>query len=283
MSRLRAFVAEFDVRGLLGDLLPAAMLAFTCFCDWRLMPKLGRMLAFGYNAAYLLIPLAFLAWWGSAARRTGHAVVALLVPLLVAGPWWYAKVELGKNWATEDPTRFFVPLGAATVLTLGAWFTSDAKADDWGIGLGDWRWWGPKMGIALALIVPAAFLAAAFVPGLKEYYPQDARARGDLGELLLNQLGRGACLYGEEFIWHGAGLFMLAKTDGRRAALAYTTLAYFLLHKGKPELEMLSSFVGAAILAVVSFRCRTFLPTFIGHWPMNLCVELGAFWVMGPR
>lgn len=283
MVRLRAFVAEFDAATLLAGSMPAAVLAWTCFCDWKLMPRLQRMLAFGYNAVYLLIPLAFVAAWGASRNRRAHGAVALLVSLLVAGPFWYAKTALPKNWALDDPARALAPLAVAAVLTMGSWWSSDAKAEDYGIGLGDWRWWGPKIGIALAIIVPAAFLVVAFVPGMKEYYPQEPRARADLVELLITQLGRGACLFGEEFLWHGLGLFAVAKTHGKRAAILYTSLAYYLLHRGKPDLEMLSSFVGAALLAVVSLRCRTFLPAFLGHWPLNFCVELAAFLIMGPR
>lgn len=283
MARLRAFVAEFDAPALLAGSWPAVILAWGCFCDWKLMPKLQRMLVFGYDAIYLIMPLAFLAWWGASTRRVAHGVVAALVALLVAGPFWYAKEALDKNWALDDPMRFFAPLAVATVLTLLSWGASDAKADDYGVGLGDWRWWGPKMGIALAIIIPMSFVAVATVPGLKEFYPQDKLARGDLGELVLAQLGRGGCLFGEEFFWHGFGLFAMARTHDKRSAILYTSLGYFLLHRGKPEFEMLSSFVGSMLLGVVSLRCKSFLPAFIGHWPMNFFVELAAFLMMGPR
>lgn len=283
MVRLRAFVDEFDAPALLKGSWPATMLAWGCFCDWKLMPKLDRQLVFGYDAVYFVVPLAFAAWWGATRRRALHGALALVVAALVAGPFWYGKHELPKTWALDDPARFYAPLALATVLAAVSWFSSDSKADDLGIGLGDWRWWGPKMGIALAIIVPLSFLAVLIVPGLKEYYPQDKLARGDLGQLLLAQLGRGGCLFAEEFFWHGLGLFALARTHDKRSAILYTSLGYFLLHRGKPEMEMLSSFVGSMLLGVASLRCRSFWPAFLGHWPMNVSVELAAFFWMGPR
>ncbi|MSQ02059.1 MAG: CPBP family intramembrane metalloprotease [Myxococcales bacterium] len=284
MSRLRAFVAEFDPGALLAGWLPATMMAWCCFCDWKLLPRTGRMLAAGYDAIYLFIPLAFLAAWGATRRRGALAGAAILVSVLVAAPWWAAKLAgEGKSWAEDDPARFFPPLVLAAVVSVAAWMASDVRADDYGIGLGDWRWWGPKVAIAAAIIVPASFLAVALLPSLRAYYPQDVAARADFGQLLAVQLLRGVCLFGEEFFWHGVGLFAIARTHGKRAAILYVSLGYFLLHRGKPEIEMLSSFVGSALLAVVCLRCRSFLPAFLGHWPMNFGVEIAAYLMEGPR
>ena len=242
------------------------------------------MLAAGYDSIYLFIPLAFLAAWGATRRRGALTGAAIVVTLLVAAPWWAAKLMgEAKTWAETDPGRYLAPLALAAVVSVGTWLASDVRADDYGIGLGDWRWWGPKMAIAGAIILPASFLVVALLPSLRAYYPQDVGARADFMQLLGVQLLRGACLFAEEFFWHGLGLFAIAKTHGNRAAILYVSLGYFLLHRGKPELEMLSSFVGSALLAVVCLRCRSFLPAFLGHWPMNFGVEVSAFLLEGPR
>lgn len=284
MSRLRAFVAEFEPRELLGGMGTATVVALCCFYDWRMLPKLERLLAAGYNAVYMVIPIAFMAAaGGQRLRKPAAAVMAIVLGLITwnlvqakAGPW-------PKTWALDDPAKFLTPLGIAAVLASVAYVATGVKADEWGIGLGDWRWWGPKLGIALGIIIPASFLAVAVVPGLRQFYPSDPQGRASFAQLLVGQSLRGACLFGEEFFWHGFALFGIAKTHGKRAAILYTTLGYFLLHKGKPEIEMLSSFVGSALLAVACLRCRTFWPAFLGHWPMNFSVELAAFLMEGPR
>ncbi len=284
MSRLRAFVAEFDAGTLLAGALPATMMAWCCFCDWKLMPRTGRMLVAAYDGIYLFIPLAFLAAWGATRRRGALTAAAIMVTALVAAPWWAAKLAgEPKTWAEDDPSRFLPPLILAAVVAVGAWLASDVRADDYGVGLGDWRWWAPKLAVATALIVPASVLAVALLPSLRAYYPQDVGARADFVQLLGVQVLRGGCLFGEEFFWHGVGLFAVAKTHGNRAAILYVSLGYFLLHRGKPEIEMLSSFVGSALLAVICLRCRSFLPAFLGHWPMNFCVEVAAYVMEGPR
>lgn len=284
MIRLRAFIAEFDAAELLGGLGASTLVAVCCFIDWRLFPKLGRLLAAMYDSTYLVIPLCFMAAIGGARLRRLAWVVLAIALVLVAGPLVWAKMHaFPKTWATDDPRAFLSPLGIAATLSIGTFVLSGARLDAWGAGPGDWRWWGPKLGIGIGIIVPCSFLAVAFVPGLREYYPSDKLARADLGELFFAQGLKGACLFGEEFFWHGFALFAISRTHGKRAAVLVTSFGYFLLHKGKPELEMLSSFLGALLLGVVCLRCRSFWPAFLGHWPMNFCVELAAFLMSGPR
>ena len=54
-------------------------------------------------------------------------------------------------------------------------------------------------------------------------------------------------------------------------------MPFFLLHKVKPEPEMLSSFVGAIALGWFCWRARSFLPGFLLHWVMNAAVAALAF------
>ncbi len=284
MIRLRAFLAEFDAAELLGGLGASTLVSFCCFIDWRLFPKLGRLLAACYDSTYMVLPLCFMAAVGGARLRRVAWVVLAITIVLVAGPLAYAKMHnFPKTWATDDPIGFLNPLGVAATLSFGTFVLSGARLDEWGVGPGDWRWWGPKLGIAIGIIVPSSFLAVAVVPGLRDFYPSDKLARADLGELFFAQGLKGACLLGEEFFWHGFALFAIARTHGKRAAVLLTSFGYFLLHKGKPELEMLSSFPGALLLGVACLRCRSFWPAFLGHWPMNFCVELAAFLYAGPR
>jgi len=345
MSRLRAFVNEFEAPELFSGMGPTIVVSLACFYDWRMMPKMERLTAAGYDAIYMALPLSYMAMAGAQRFKKTMAALMVVVFALVTANQLQAKVDnWNKNWALDDPQKFLTPLaiagalaivgflvsgatsadwrvglrdprrwgpkvalacgilatasllgvlvvpqpfvtplGIAGALALLGFFVSGAASDDWGIGLGDWRWWGPKMAIAIAIIVPASFLVVLFVPGLREFYPQDPQGRASFYQLCIGQLLRGACLLGEEFFWHGFALFAISRTHGKRAAVIITSFGYFMLHKGKPEIEMLSSFVGAALLAVACLRCKTFWPAFIGHWPMNFCVEAAAYLYEGPR
>ncbi len=284
MSRLRAFINEFEAPELLSGMGPTIVVSLACFYDWRMMPKMERLTAAGYDAIYMALPIAYMAMAGGQRLKKTMAALMVVVFALVTANQLEAKVDnWNKNWALDDPQKFLTPLAIAGALAIVGFVVAKVKPDEWGIGLGDWRWWGPKMAIAIGIIVPASFLVVLFVPGLREFYPQDPQGRASFYQLCIGQLLRGSCLLGEEFFWHGFALFAISRTHGKRAAVIITSFGYFMLHKGKPEIEMLSSFVGAALLAVACLRCKTFWPAFIGHWPMNFCVEAAAYLYEGPR
>jgi membrane protease YdiL (CAAX protease family) len=282
MGRLRSFLDEFDTADILAGWPLSALMATCVLLHWRFVPKLGRLLPVVYDGIYMLVPIAFVCALASRGLLSRLAFAVVLA--LVAVPLIWAKTQgLPKDWAIANPPRVVVPAAIAAVVTLASALHSRPRLDDWLLGPGDWRWWGPKLGIAMLVVLPGAALAVLLSPSLQAYYPSEAAARGSLPQLFLNQLSRGGHLLGEELFWHGIMLGGLARLYGRSAAVVITSFGYFVLHKGKPELEMASSFPGAMILGVISLRCRSFWPAFLGHWPMNAAVELTAFGLAGPR
>ena len=284
MTAIRAFLRQFNWGEGFAGMGTMVFVWAILWVDWRFQPRLERMLTTAYAAVYVVMPLAWIAATSGVRLRRPVQVVAAAVPFFAVGRLLQAWV-LGwpKTWALDDPPTLLVPIGIAAALAVLLVVVSGASLEAWGVGLGDWRWWGPKMGLVIAVILPIAFAATAFVPGLKEYYPSDPRARTGLGELLAAQGLKGLGLFAEEFFLHGFLLFALARTHGNRTAILVTSLIYFLSHRTKPEFEMLSSFPGSIVLGVVCLRCRTFLPAFLGHWPLNFFVELSAYLYEGPR
>jgi membrane protease YdiL (CAAX protease family) len=282
MRALRSFVAEFELPARMVGWPVTTLMATCVFLHWRMFPSLGRLLPVAYDGVYVVIPLAFAA---AAVPTTRVARPAFALALaLCAGPLFWAKWQgLPKSWATADPASLVVPVALGAVVALASAARARLDLDAWMLGAGDWRWWAPRLGVAMAVVLPAAALSVVFSPSLQDYYPSDPAARGSLGELFVAQLGRGAGLFGEEFFWHGFMLAALARLYGAPAALVITSFGYFAVHKTKPELEMASSWVGAMLLGAACLRCRSFWPAFLGHWPMNLVVELTAFGLAGPR
>ena len=282
MRRLRSFLAEFDLAALLGDWPLPTLMATCVLLQWRFLPTLGRLLPVVYDGIYVLVPIAFVC--ALASRRVLSRLAFVAVLLLVAGPLLYAKSQgWPKTWATENPPHVVMPAILAALVTLASALHSRPRAEDWMLGAGDWRWWGPRLGVAMLIVLPAAALAVVLSPSLQAFYPSDPPSRGSLSQLFLGQLARGAGLLGEELFWHGVMLAGLSRLYGQRAALVITSFGYFAVHKSKPELEMASSWVGAMLLGAACLRCRSFWPAFLGHWPMNATVELTAYALAGPR
>lgn len=284
MSRLRAFAADVQWVPLLGGYSELWIIFWAIFLDSRFQPKMERLIAGGYNAVYIVMPLAMLS--ALHARRARGLVVALacVTTLLVSGPLLYHWARgANRNWALADPEAFLWPIGVAACLSAASAVIGQLELARFGLGKGDFAWWAPKVGVAAAVMVSFAVAAVALVPQLQEFYPSDARARSSIAQLLLGQLLRGLVLAGEEAFFHGIALFAISRSHGPRAAVLATSLMYFFMHRYKPEAEMASSLIGALLLGVACLRAGTFWPALLVHWPMNLAVELAAYLMAGPR
>ncbi len=284
MQRLRALYADLRVAEHLTGLGPIWVIAACWLVDQRLLPRLEKLRPVAYSAVFLAMGLAGFVLLSPTRLRLPARVLAVVAMAVAAAPYLRGSVlGLSRGWALENPDLVLYPALVASLLAFAAAFTGGFDAEAHGIGRGDWRWWGPRVGGLLAVVVGFGVLAVLTIPQLQEYYPSDRDARRDLGALFVVQAGRGLYLLVEEFFWHGLALFAITRTHGPRAAVWITSFLYFAAHHPKPELEMASSLVGALLLGLGCLRARSFWPAFLLHWPLNIAVELTAFFLMGPR
>ncbi|MBM4391699.1 MAG: CPBP family intramembrane metalloprotease [Deltaproteobacteria bacterium] len=284
MQRLRALIADLRVAEHLPGLGPLWLIAACWLVDQRLLPRLEKLRPVAYCAVFFAMGLAGFVLLAPTRLRLPARVLALFAMAVAAAPYLRGAVlGLPRSWALDNPDLVLYPALAASLLAVGAAVTGGFDAEAHGIGRGDWRWWGPRVGALVAVVVGFGVLAVLSIPQLREYYPADRDARRDLGALFVAQAGRGLYLLVEEFFWHGLALFALARTHGPRAAVWITSFLYFATHHSKPELEMASSLLGALLLGVGCLRARSFWPAFLLHWPLNITVDLTAFFLMGPR
>ncbi len=220
-------------------------------------------------AVYGVVPMVLVAWW--AVRRRWAVVLGTLIGLVPI----LATVIHGL-WADavrSDPRLLLGPCILALVLLL----VGAADREKWGVSLGDWRWWGPRVGVALLVICVGSLVALWLSPELRSVYPLANSARSSFTGLLVFQAMLGAYLLGWEFFFRGFLLFGLSRRGDVILALLVQAFPFFLLHMRKPELEMALSFVGALVIGRFCLRARTFLPALILHWGMNFTVSALAF------
>jgi hypothetical protein len=139
----------------------------------------------------------------------------------------------------ENPTSW----GAAALLgvVLGAWALRRlGLVSAWGFGLGDWRFWAPRAGVAIALIVPAAVALVANTPSLAEFYPTHKAARSSLPALAEQMLGIGVDFLGWELLFRGFMLHGIARRDPILAIWAQA-IPFALLHFDRPQVESCSA------------------------------------------
>jgi uncharacterized protein len=211
-------------------------------------------------------------------RARVWSVAALLVALapLVTVAW----VPGGKPWLKE---HFGLLVGAvvlnAIFLLLGA-LHGGIDLRRWGVGLGDWRWWLPRTG--LAILGCFALVAVWFWvdPAMSGYYPSDPSAKDGLGGLLIFCAILAFYMVGWESFWRGSLLFGLARCWGPLAAILFGGLPFFLLHRGKPETEMIGSFVVGCLLSWFCWRGKSLWPGVILHAVLNLSVQVAGYAMM---
>lgn len=205
------------------------------------------------------------------ALMTG-AGVATLLGAVIARAW-----ILPKGWFETRPVAMIITAAIGTILVVGGALAGSVQLNRWGVALGDVRWWAPRFGVLMALIVPSIAVAAWASPAMLAYYPEYKPARADASILLRYQLGNGFYMLGWEYFFRGFLAFGIARSAGAPVAAVLQGLPFVLLHAGKPGIEVLASYLGSVLLTAWCLRARTFLPAVLLHWGLNMTMEIAGF------
>ncbi len=245
------------------------------FLSSRFTPKQPLLVKDAWTLL-VLFPLPVLAAWLLDARRQGSTLIAALGGVIALTPVvWRTAVD--KTVFEVEPMLLLAPAlvsGALLVLGLKA---GGVSLDRWGLGLGDWRWWLPRTALALLLIVGFSFAAAWLFPSLRDAYPWYAPARTDGGQLAIYLTSLGLYLVGWEFFYRGFMLFGVARNTHAVTASLVQAIPFMLLHRGKPHIEMVSSFFGGFFLGLFCYRARSFWPAVFLHWGLNASLQVICF------
>lgn len=148
---------------------------------------------------------------------------------------------------------------------------------EWGMTLGDWRWWLPHHGVLLAALVPVLMLTTWIVEPLAAYYPVNKAARASLDGFAWAHLGIALDFIGWEFLFRGFLLFAVARRGDALLAILLHAFPFYLLHAPKPHIELLSSFVGGIFAGWFCLRAGSFLPLYVIHLTMITVVGFTSF------
>lgn len=241
-------------------------------------PKLGLLEPAWVAALCLGLPLAAVAAMDATRRAALARAIGLFAAAAALAPAaWRFATGGPKSAFLDDPATLLGP--AAVAVALGALAVAAGRVDPdrWGLGLGDWRWWGPRTAALVGGIVPLVLVGAWLSPELVAFYPDEKVARASLLGLARVQLGVGLYMLAWEFFYRGFLLFGVGRREGPLAAAIVQAFPFFLMHRSKPELEMASSFVGGVALGLFCWRARSFWPAFLLHWALNATMDLVGF------
>ena len=228
------------------------------------------------GAVYGALPFAAAVLWSLRGEK-GTFRMATLGTAAVVAPIGFrvlsdaaADALRANAWLLAGP----VVLGLV-VLVFAAWRAKISLAN-WGISLGDMRWWVPRAALAVAILVPALWVVLSLNPSLAEFYPTLRAARSEPGAFAVHHFGIALDFLGWEFLFRGFLLFGIARRGDSATAVWLQAIPFFLLHSGKPYVELLTSLGGGLAAGWFCLRARTFLPLFLLHWIQMTSVGLFA-------
>lgn len=143
---------------------------------------------------------------------------------------------------------------------------------DYGFTLGD-----KKFGIATSLLFLAVMMIVVLiVSGSKDFlaaYPQGGkRVSESAGNFVLYETSILIYMLGWEFFWRGFMLFGLKPKFGYYSVFIQM-IPFFILHKGKPELELFASIFAGIILGLQALRSGSFIYCWILHWLVMIAID----------
>jgi len=208
-------------------------------------------------------------WFLWEKRRDSLSLLGgLLGTVLVAAP---SMVKLSQTMSLKANPVLWLGLGWAGVAVLYAVGRRlEVGWADFGLCVGDWRWWVPRAAIIAVLLVVGIVVAMVLFPELRHYYPWQRIARTD--PTMFRDVQIAVCLdfLGWEFLHRGLLLFALARRGDVRHAIWTQAFIFFLLHQGKPTVELMLSLPGGVLAGYFAYRARSFLPLWILH-AIQLC------------
>jgi hypothetical protein len=139
------------------------------------------------------------------------------------------------------------------------------KPKDYGFRLGDYKFGLITSAVFIVIMIPFIW----FVSGSETFahaYPQGGvTVRENISILLYYELFVGFYMFAWEFFWRGYMLFGLKEKFGYYA-IFIQMIPFFILHRGKPELEVFASIFAGLVLGIQAYRANSFLYCFGVHW-----------------
>ncbi|MBK8980894.1 MAG: CPBP family intramembrane metalloprotease [Ignavibacteria bacterium] len=166
---------------------------------------------------------------------------------------------------TDGLLMFILPLLAIKLL-----FRENLR--DYGFTWGDKKFGFITSGIFLVVMLITVWIVSA-TPVFASAYPQGGiKVKESFVNFAFYELCILIYMLGWEFLWRGYMLFGLRSKFGYYS-IFIQMIPFFILHKGKPEIELFASIFAGLILGVQALRSGSFLYCWILHWLVMLFID----------
>lgn len=146
------------------------------------------------------------------------------------------------------------------------------KLSDYGFTLGDKKFGLITFGLFFAVMIIVVWIVSGSATFAAAYPQGGIKVRENLTVFVLYELCILFYMLGWEFFWRGYALFGLKDKFGYYSVFIQM-IPFFILHKGKPEIELFSSIFAGLILGIQALRSRSFIYSWILHWFVMLAID----------
>ncbi|MEO6696034.1 MAG: CPBP family intramembrane glutamic endopeptidase [Ignavibacteria bacterium] len=146
------------------------------------------------------------------------------------------------------------------------------KFTDYGFTLGDKKFGFLTFGVFLFIMLIVVWVASGSQVFVNTYPQGGAKVRESFSVFILYELCILIYMLGWEFFWRGYALFGLKEKFGYYSVFIQM-IPFFILHKGKPEIELFSSIFAGLILGIQALRSRSFIYSWILHWCVMVSID----------
>lgn len=152
-------------------------------------------------------------------------------------------------------------------------FVLKEKLSAFGFRKGDAKFGLISSAVFFAVMLPVIWIASGSESFAKTYPQGGIMVKENLPVLIYYELFVGFYMLGWEFFWRGYMLFGLKEKFGYYAVFMQM-IPFFILHKGKPEIETFASIFAALILGAQAIRANSFIYCFLLHWSVMISVDV---------
>jgi hypothetical protein len=152
-------------------------------------------------------------------------------------------------------------------------FVHKEKLSDFGFRLGDVKFGIRTYVLFVLIMLPVLWIASGSESFIKAYPQAGYRIRENPASLIYYELFVGFYMLSWEFFWRGYMLFGLKERFGYYA-IFMQMIPFFILHRGKPEIETFASIFAGLILGIQALRANSFIYCFLVHWTVMIFVDV---------
>lgn len=198
--------------------------------------------------------------------------VIIFISISFASPMFFYNTFGGDRY--DSRVYWFLTDGLIMFLlpVLSIKFILKGKLKDYGFTLGDKKFGFFTMFLFLIVMLPVLWIVSAS-PEFAKAYPQGgSQVYESLYRFLFYEFCILIYMLGWEFLWRGYMLFGLKPKFGYYT-IFIQMIPFFILHKGKPELELFASIFAGIILGIQALRSGSFIYAWLLHWLVMVFID----------